>query len=337
MKPIKVVKDFSEAMETEPSATSVIIPAYNNETSVHISIESALNQSRTPHEVIVIDDGSTDRTPDVVGQYGNRVILVKQENQGQGAARNAGLKIASGRFVAFLDADDYWKPEFIQKMEAFLDRHPKAIAASCAFLVKRARGDYIGPLNSAELRQKYPEGLILDDFFSFWARYDHVRTGTVLIKREAVESVGLQNQSLRISQDLEYWGLIATAGPWGLLPEILWVGTSDIVARESGWRKKYAQRRSKTPTVEAWQARILPRLPEHSRPGFYKVRGRVAAGYMVNHVLGGAPSKGQKLLRDYGNEMPEGKTLKILKIGNRLGILGWWVAGAMLRLYDRLK
>ena len=202
--------------------TSVIIPAYNSEISLGAAIESALSQTVPPLEVIVVDDGSTDGTADLIRSFGDKVVHLSQENAGQGAARNKGLAAAKGTFIALLDADDYWKPRFIERMEAFLTAHPDAVAASCAFLAERAGGDYVGPTDHAELLEHHPDGLMLDDFFAFWAERDHVRTGTVLMRRSAVEEVGFQNPALRISQDLEYWALLATAGPWGLVPEILW-------------------------------------------------------------------------------------------------------------------
>lgn len=319
------------------AATSVIIPAYNSENSVSASIDSALSQTVAPLEIIVVDDGSTDGTAEVIKAYGGIVRYLWQENAGQGAARNTGLAEAKGEFIALLDADDYWKPEFIERMEGFLRAHPDLVAASCACLAERQGGDYHTPAHHADLLSQHPQGLVLDDFFEFWAKHDHVRTGSVLIRHDAVKAVGLQNPALRISQDLEYWALLATQGPWGLLPEVLWVGTSDKVARQTGWRKKYAGRRKKTPTVEAWEARVLPRMSADQVEGFKRVRGRVAAGFAVNHVLGGSPKTGRDIIRQYGEDMPHGTTIKILKKADRMGSLAWWAAGKVLRYRDARK
>ncbi|WP_338242936.1 glycosyltransferase family 2 protein [Aurantiacibacter hainanensis] len=317
--------------------SSVIIPAFNSEASLGVSIESALSQTATPCEVIVVDDGSTDGTAGVIEAFGDKVVHLTQANAGQGAARNAGMQVAQGEFIALLDADDYWQPEFLERMEDFLDHHPQAIAASCGFRIERAKGDYVGPANLTRLQREHPGGLVLDNFFDFWAEYDHVRTGTVLFRRSAIDEIGLQNPALRISQDLEYWALLATAGGWGVLPEVLWIGTSETAARKTGWRKKYAARRKLAPTIAAWERRILPRLDAEQQAGFRRVRGRVAAGLMSAHALGGSRAEAQHLLETYGKDMPHGKSTRILAGANRLGLPAWYLATQALRLVDRWK
>ncbi|MCB2067839.1 MAG: glycosyltransferase family 2 protein [Erythrobacter sp.] len=317
--------------------TSVIIPAYNSAASVGVAIESALAQTRAPLEVIVVDDGSTDDTAQVIAAFGERVVHLTQANAGQGAARNKGLGVARGEFVALLDADDYWQPAFIERMEDFLDAHPQAVAASCAFKAERKQGDYFGPAHHAQLKAAHPRGLMLDNFYEFWADHDHVRTGTVLFRRRVIDAIGVQNPDLRISQDLEYWAMIATQGPWGLVPEVLWVGTSDRLARQYGWRKRYAARRKKAPSIPAWERRVVPLLAPEHRAGFARVRGRVAAGLMSAHALGGSRVMAQELLENYGQDMPRGTTWRVLSAANRFGAPGWALAMAALRLIDRLK
>ena len=318
-------------------ASSLIIPAYNSSASIGRSIDSALEQTVPAHEIIVIDDGSTDDTADIIRSYGSKVRLITQDNQGQGAARNAGLAVATGRYIAFLDADDYWEPGFLEHMERFLDAHPQAVAASCAFHAQRQKGDYYGPAHYEQLKAQHPDGLMLEDFFTFWADHDHIRTGTALVRHDVIREIGPQNANLRISQDLEYWALIGSAGPWGLVPEVLWVGTSDFFARRAGWRKRNAARRKRTPSVEAWQARVLPRLsPEQVAP-FARVRARVAQGYAVNHMLGGDASEARKIVQAYGAEMSGALTPRLMRLGNRFGWLGWQVVVQALRVYDRIK
>ena len=85
---------------------SVIIPNYNRAAIISETIDNMLSQSLPPHEVIVVDDGSTDNSVEVIKSYGDRVTLIQQQNQGPGAARNAGLKIASGEFIQLMDSDD---------------------------------------------------------------------------------------------------------------------------------------------------------------------------------------------------------------------------------------
>ena len=87
---------------------SVIIPTYNTARYVQESINSVLEQDYPSIQLIVIDDGSTDETVDIIRHYGERVVLLTQQNQGAAAARNAGLAVAQGEYIAFLDSDDVW-------------------------------------------------------------------------------------------------------------------------------------------------------------------------------------------------------------------------------------
>jgi glycosyltransferase involved in cell wall biosynthesis len=102
---------------------SCIIAVYNGERFIKEALDSILEQSYPSLEVIVVDDGSTDKTRDLVTGYGARVVYVWQENSGPGAARNRGLDSATGEFVAFLDADDLWHPEKLMiQMSRFEER-----------------------------------------------------------------------------------------------------------------------------------------------------------------------------------------------------------------------
>src|SRR5579864_366780 len=85
---------------------SVIVPNYNRETLIGETISNLLAQTLPPSEIIVVDDGSTDKSVDVIRSFGDKIKLIQQSNQGPGAARNAGLRIATGDFIQFQDSDD---------------------------------------------------------------------------------------------------------------------------------------------------------------------------------------------------------------------------------------
>src|ERR1051325_9985223 len=104
---------------------SAIIPVFNGERFVGDAIRSILDQTVNDIEIIVIDDGSTDRTRKVVGEFGDRVIYRYQENAGADRAYNHGIALASGEFVAFLDHDDRWIPQKLATQLEILSRHPE--------------------------------------------------------------------------------------------------------------------------------------------------------------------------------------------------------------------
>lgn len=107
------------------SATvSVVIPTYNRAALVTEAIESALSQSHPIHEIIVVDDGSTDSTPQALSRFGDRILVVRQENRGVNDARNRALQIATGTYIALLDNDDVWLPFKTELLLAALERYP---------------------------------------------------------------------------------------------------------------------------------------------------------------------------------------------------------------------
>jgi glycosyltransferase involved in cell wall biosynthesis len=105
---------------------SVIIPAYNVAQFLREAVDSALAQTRRDIEAIVVDDGSTDGSADMLRDLDDpRLRVIRQDNAGSAAARNAGLRLASGNLVAFLDADDRWAPQNLERQAAFLESHPE--------------------------------------------------------------------------------------------------------------------------------------------------------------------------------------------------------------------
>lgn len=119
-----------------PAAVSVIIPVFNGDATVAAAIESVRRQTYEDHEIIVVDDGSTDETASVVMTFGDRVRYFRQENSGVSAARNRGLVEARGEYVAFLDADDLWLRRKLEKQVAILQGEPDVVAVQCsAYLV----------------------------------------------------------------------------------------------------------------------------------------------------------------------------------------------------------
>lgn len=310
----------------QSNRVSVIIPAHNAENSLRQTLDSVFAQTLPAFEVIVINDGSTDQTEQTAKKYGSRIRYLYQDNAGQGAARNRGLEIASGDLIAFLDADDFWRPEFIERCCAFLQKHPEAIAVNTGLLTRLADGRELRQPASLLRADSPREPYMIDDFFAFWAKHDHVRTGSALIRKKAIDLAGMQKADLRVSQDLEYWGLLATYGPWGYIPDALWVGNSRAAATGFAWLKKYRKRRRLCPTVETWQERLLPRLSEAQLPHFKVIRGRVAAHFAQSHVLAGHRDLARQIVRNYGIEMPGWWTARLLHTGDRHGWLTWQLA-----------
>lgn len=192
---------------------SVIIPAYNCAAFIGEAIQSVINQTFDSYEVIVIDDGSTDDTAAVVDHFGDRVRYLRQENQGVAAARNRGIRSAAGQIIGFLDADDRWKPDKLERQIPIL---LSADDIGVIFSGHQNLGGQTAGFNqyeSPELTKLLSvislgqHAYLIDDknLFQKIMRYYLLLTSTVLIKKSCIEHVGGFDESLDIAEDTQLW------------------------------------------------------------------------------------------------------------------------------------
>src|SRR5260221_2437233 len=120
---------------------SVVIPAYNAAHFLPRALTSVLRQTRQPSEIIVVDDGSGDDTRDVAAAYAPKVTYFWQKNAGASAARNYAVKRANGKWIAFLDADDAWRPDKLERQMEGLQRQPDAVLAYSDYTIVPEDGD----------------------------------------------------------------------------------------------------------------------------------------------------------------------------------------------------
>jgi hypothetical protein len=299
-------------------------------------LESIFAQTLTPAEIIVVDDGSVDGTRSAVESCGGKVQYEWQANAGPSAARNRAMQMASCDYCAFLDADDWWEPPFLERCVNFLNRHPEAVAVSTGqrFLLGN-QDDRTGPRGLGVGAVGRP-GYVLEDFFGTWAEHDHVRTGSVVFRREVLVEAGGFREDLRVAEDLELWGYIATLGSWGFIPEPLWVGNS-VLSAASNWREKQVTRARSCPTVESWGERLTERIRPDDLQPFRKVRGKVAASYAYSKALAGDWQSVMHILNTYGSEMPRNRFTALLKLCSRFGGAGRVVVGPVISLHESFK
>ena len=266
---------------------AVIIPVYNGSLLISRCLDSVFNQNSVfDLEVIVIDDSSTDNSAEIVRNYPNHVRLMKQENQGPAAARNRGILAATGKYLAFLDADDYWEPGFLAATVNFMESNPEAVAVSVGQLHKiPGKPDTVAPALLKNNPEKYPVPILLDDFFEFWAEHNHVCTGSVLMRTDIVKQTGGQRPELRITEDLEFWAYLATFGKWGFIPKVLFVSDGGAVTLQMGWLDKNKKRWASAPTVEVWESRIIKRIGNPIPAGYLASRGHIAGNLAYSMIL----------------------------------------------------
>ena len=191
---------------------SVVVPTYNRPQYVGQTIESILSQTFQDFEIVVVDDGSTEETRQVLAPYADRIKYFYQANQGLCAARNFGFKQTSGEYVAFLDDDDLWLPHTLEKLLEVMIKNPE-LAFVCAdtYLIDPEGNidrikDEIGGLNST-----------FNDLYEKW----FVQILAVLMRRSCLEKVGLFDEGVYLSECYDLFLRLAKRYPFHYIHEPL--------------------------------------------------------------------------------------------------------------------
>lgn len=304
----------------------VIIPVCNSERYIERCLDSVLAQTYRQITVTVVDDGSTDDTAKIVKSHKVCVDYIRLDhNHGPAYARNIGLRCCSGDFVAFLDSDDYWEPEFVAVTVSFLNKNVEAIAVSVGEIRKRfGGGECKLPVLSDEDLQRIPEvGVLLDDFFAFWTKYWCVHPGTVMMRTECVLQTGGLRENMIDNEDLEFWAYLATFGPWGFIPRHLC--TRDVAIMLPKERLAKYEKRSLAlcaMTVEEWEQRIRPRLNNKDLPGFQMLISQIVNNITLACAFSGRYQRAWRLAKKWRDMLRPGKGT-VLKVGLMFGPIFW--------------
>lgn len=178
---------------------SVIVPVYNRAHYVAETIESILAQTYKNIELILINDGSTDSSLIVLQEYQRRhpdkVVIVDQENQGQIAARNNGIKKAKGEFIAFLDSDDLWYPEKLELQLPYL-KNDVALVYSAIENIDQ---------NGTVLNQEYCDESLVSDMYAALLVQNRMTGGSVVVTKRALDDVGLFDPEFKAAENWDLW------------------------------------------------------------------------------------------------------------------------------------
>lgn len=199
---------------------SVVIPTYNRRRYVVESLESVLHQSFGDFEILVVDDGSTDGTEEVLRPYGDRIRYLRQENRGAAAARNLGIRSCRGRCVAFMDSDDLATPQHLEKLYDFLARNPN-------FAMVIGNGAYLGGkshhrtvvIPAKRARRMEKRGVTLKDLFDGRV----FRLQGCMARKAALEEIGLLDERFQVCHDLDMVLRLAQRYAIGFVNEIVFL------------------------------------------------------------------------------------------------------------------
>ncbi len=266
---------------------SVVIPTYNYGHFVTGAVESALAQTYTDREVIVVDDGSTDDTRDRLAPFEGRIRYIHQENRGLSAARNTGIRAARSPLIAFLDSDDLWHPEKLAVQARYIEGHPEVALLASDHLDMHT--SEIGRVDWPPVDATQPVGAHAVSFEELVVGSRFGACG-VVARRSCFDAVGLFDETLRSAEDVDMWIRIASRFPVAKLEFPLWV------YRHHGASMHQATARMELNTLKVIDKVFdgpdpLSRSPWLRRKALAQITIQLAYGYRDAHAYGAALSK----------------------------------------------
>jgi glycosyltransferase involved in cell wall biosynthesis len=217
----------------DPGRISVIIPTYNRGDVLDRAIKSVLSQTYKNYELIVVDDGSTDNTSRILSKFTDKIRFYSKLHGGVSSARNFGLEKSEGTWVAFLDSDDYWLPEKLDRQMQYLKEHPDIMIVQTDEKWIR-NGKFVNPMKK---HQKY-SGWIFPQCLPLCI----VSPSAVLVHQKIFNDVSVFDENLPVCEDYDLWLRIAYKYQIALIPEKLIVktgGHSDQLSRQYWGMDRY--------------------------------------------------------------------------------------------------
>lgn len=217
---------------------TILIPTYNHQAYLAEAVESALNQTYRDREVLVVDDGSTDRTPDILDRYGRAIRVIRKENGGTPSALNTGIRNAEGEWVAWLSSDDAFLPTKIERQMEHAAASPNCSVIYTNWYVVDGRGEVVSQSASPSFPTQFQ---LIQTLFTGCV----INGSTTLVRRSALERAGLFDETLPQAHDWDMWLRLARDFVFGHVPEPLlryrWHGAN----------------MSAGPDATAWNGRVL--------------------------------------------------------------------------------
>lgn len=188
---------------------SLIIPLYNKEQSIVSTLQTVLEQTFQKFEIVIVNDGSTDHSIEEVKKVIDpRIRLIHQNNAGVSAARNQGIEEAKGEYIAFLDADDKWKPDYLKTQYELILKYPECDVFACNYEFRDTQ-DKVTPTIIRKLPFKGENGILSNYFEVASCSHPPLWTSAVIVKKSAIQSIGGFPIGIKSGEDLLTWARLA--------------------------------------------------------------------------------------------------------------------------------
>jgi len=255
---------------------SVIIPTFNRAHCINLAIESVFTQTISNWELIIVDDGSTDRTPEVLAKYGDKIRAIRQTNSGPSAARNLGARSATGDFLAFLDSDDMWLPQKLEEQLRLMSNQDVIFSATNW----RGKGETSGITAFDSL--PFKETWVCEQPPEFVSRIGghNIMLSSWMVRREVLLALGGFDSTLDLAEDNQLLFRLSFKGKFALTKSVLLLretGVDDVKLSRPGGDLKYHRRVTRSMCLAAGNARML--AFSHSKKS-QRQFGRLCAYYL---------------------------------------------------------
>jgi hypothetical protein len=212
---------MSSHSATRSPLVSVVIPTYSSAALVRQALESALDQTYPNHEIIVVDDGSSDGTREVLNGFHGAFKYIYRQNGGPSAARNAGIEAAEGELLCFLDADDIWASNKLELQVAFMEQHRNValLSGGCRKFIDD--GSPYTPFSAQETGKNAARIFPVPEAFIRLVKSNFITTSTVMARKECFEKAGLFDVNLPTVEDRDMWLRISAYFGVAQLPSIV--------------------------------------------------------------------------------------------------------------------
>lgn len=229
--PIEAPRAAPPVHPADHPLVSVIIPTFNRAWCLKKAIDSVLAQDYTHFEIIVVDDGSTDKTPDLLSEYGGATTVIHQPNQGVSAARNRGVAASNGVLIAFLDSDDSWYPKKLSAQVDFFSKNPEAVICQTEEIWIRD-----GKRANPKKKHQKLSGMIFEPSLALCL----ISPSAVMMRKPFFMKMNGFDESLPACEDYDLWLRVTCRFPVHLIPTPLIVktgGHDDQLSSDTGLDK----------------------------------------------------------------------------------------------------
>jgi glycosyltransferase involved in cell wall biosynthesis len=273
---------------------SVIIPAYNAAAYIERALQSVLNQTRAAEEIIVINDGSTDATSEILKQYKGKIRIIEQVNAGVSAARNTGIRAASGDWIAFLDADDEWLPEKLTKQCQFHQAHPEIKWSSANYYRCHCSKNH----RRTEDLSNTPQGIAKDTFDDYLQAFEALAKGhtdTMFIQKETLLQTGLFYEPQKTIEDDDLWFRLGYLNlRFGFIRE-------PLAVYHLGAERSITKSHIQPQWIDLFLSRQIPLASQAQKTNSFNPCARYLLGYWIYNLLMNRQTTAVRtLLQKYG-------------------------------------